>query len=341
MNNTEQGTEKPHVFISWSGDRDREIAECLKLFLEDCVDVECFVSSKCIKSCDSGWKESIQAAIKKADYGIVLISKKTLHAPWLYYEGGALEGRLNFENVTIMAIDCEKNEVIPPFSLRHIRKFNKEDFELFFKELPDALKLKTKKAYNGRLWNSIKKKIEKIFSKYGEDEGSRQENLETLDLERRESVDESKITNKSVLNRKEIEGKKQEESPIITSDYILRKKEKERIEKAQKKIDWINSRAVKVKIIKHQAVIDFKAYSRGRIVYIDAEKVEQLEKNGDIEIIQEKLVAVQILKDCFNGKKGIIKPIEENRARAGEEIGFMKILHSYNDAPLSITRFEI
>ena len=82
------------VFISWSGDSAREVAEALRdwlrLILQACRP---WMSEQDI---DAGafWDEQVRARLLEAKFGIVCVTVENVAAPWLNYEAGALAERL-------------------------------------------------------------------------------------------------------------------------------------------------------------------------------------------------------------------------------------------------------
>lgn len=155
------------VFISWSGDDEQEIALKLKEFLVKFYNVDVFVSSKDIRGIDEGWRVSINNNLKTADYGIVLVSSQNSHAPWLLYEAGALDGHLNFQNVSVVALDIPVEGIPSPLKGKQVRKLTYEDFEKLRADFQAAgWGCKTNSSYRGKKsWNSFAKSIQSSLQK--------------------------------------------------------------------------------------------------------------------------------------------------------------------------------
>jgi hypothetical protein len=78
------------VFLSWSGDRGRRIAEALRSWLPDVLQtVIPWVSSEDI---DPGlrWSSEIATQLQNTRFGIICVTPESLKAPWLMFESGAL-----------------------------------------------------------------------------------------------------------------------------------------------------------------------------------------------------------------------------------------------------------
>lgn len=94
--------ERVKIFISWSGDRSRELAELLAGWIPNVIQtVECFFSSTGIRAGDR-WNEEINSQLEVTDFGILCVTPGNIGAPWLNYEAGALAKRVT-----------EKSRVVP------------------------------------------------------------------------------------------------------------------------------------------------------------------------------------------------------------------------------------
>lgn len=86
--------ETNRLFISWSGDNGKEIAQKLKEILEnDIFDNRlcCFVSESDIVSGEDWWNK-IKLELTHSSMGIVCITHENVGAPWIHFETGALIG---------------------------------------------------------------------------------------------------------------------------------------------------------------------------------------------------------------------------------------------------------
>lgn len=115
------------IFISWSGQRERAVAEALREALPDlCVtEVEVFVSSKSITKGANG-TSVIEANLDASDYGIVLVSRENQDAPWLNYEGGWLASTLS-RPVSTICLDLRPGDVTSPLAPRQATQFESEE----------------------------------------------------------------------------------------------------------------------------------------------------------------------------------------------------------------------
>lgn len=81
--------ERPLVFLSWSGERARHVANTLSDHIEDLLNVDTFVSPNIEKG--EEWNNAIHSALRRCDAGIIILTKENSTAPWLLYEAGAIK----------------------------------------------------------------------------------------------------------------------------------------------------------------------------------------------------------------------------------------------------------
>ncbi|TIS79762.1 MAG: TIR domain-containing protein [Mesorhizobium sp.] len=82
------------IFASWSGKQSHSIAQALKEWLPSVLQsVDVFVSSRDIASGDRGLN-AIASSLAERGFGIVILTKSNLKAPWVLFEAGALSNTL-------------------------------------------------------------------------------------------------------------------------------------------------------------------------------------------------------------------------------------------------------
>ncbi len=78
------------IFISWSGDLSKTVAQHLGDWLKGVIQAtEPWISTKNIDS-GSVWFNKIRTELKDTSTGIVCLTKENLKQPWLLFEAGAL-----------------------------------------------------------------------------------------------------------------------------------------------------------------------------------------------------------------------------------------------------------
>lgn len=127
------------VFISWSGDAEREVAEALReAVVAVCAGrAEAFVSSQDIPKGDRGLNV-IDAQLKATDYGLVVLSAANQLRPWINYEGGALAKSLDNPVATVL-LDLIPSDVEGPLGPLQSTQFSNEaDMLRLFTEIAAA-----------------------------------------------------------------------------------------------------------------------------------------------------------------------------------------------------------
>lgn len=105
-----------NVFISWSGERSRKVAELLEWWLQCVVQsIEPWLSTKDI---DSGalWFDEIGNQLANTTVGIICLTKENREKPWILFEAGALAKGLSSSRISPLLIDLEATDVSNPLS---------------------------------------------------------------------------------------------------------------------------------------------------------------------------------------------------------------------------------
>jgi hypothetical protein len=78
------------VFISWSGERSRLVAEALKEWLSDVIQsVDLWVSSEDTEKGTISM-DKLNLQLKDTQFGIVCLTPENLTSPWIHFEAGAI-----------------------------------------------------------------------------------------------------------------------------------------------------------------------------------------------------------------------------------------------------------
>lgn len=117
------------VFLSWSRDRSRLVAEALKPWLK-CVlqNTTPWISTSDIDR-GSLWQREIGNNLHESTAGIICLTRENLNSPWILFEAGALAKGLESSRVCTLLIDLQANEVIGPLSQFNHTTFDKQSVE--------------------------------------------------------------------------------------------------------------------------------------------------------------------------------------------------------------------
>lgn len=104
------------VFISWSGERSRLVAELLDEWLQCVIQaVDPWMSSKDIDR-GSLWFSEISDQLANTAVGIVCLTKENKSKPWILFESGALAKGISSNRVCTFLIDLEPTDIENPLA---------------------------------------------------------------------------------------------------------------------------------------------------------------------------------------------------------------------------------
>lgn len=105
------------VFISWSGDQSRGVAETLQKWLETVLAgrVTAWVSSKDIAKGERGLSV-IAKELESGTFGLVVVTRANSQAPWINFEAGALGKSLGEARVATALVDLTPTDLSGPLS---------------------------------------------------------------------------------------------------------------------------------------------------------------------------------------------------------------------------------
>lgn len=117
------------VFISWSGDRSKGLAQALKDWLPLVLHyVEPWMSEASI---DAGqrWGIAVAKELEASNYGIICVTRENLNAPWVLFEAGALAKSLADSQVIPLLLDLDFKDISGPLAQFQAKKAEKDGIE--------------------------------------------------------------------------------------------------------------------------------------------------------------------------------------------------------------------
>lgn len=113
---SEQSTERPVVFVSWSGAASEKAAIAIKEWLENVFPtIDAFFSTHDIPKGTRG-EARIALQLERAIFGVLCLTPVSQTSRWVLYEAGALTGQLEDERVSPLLLGVKQSEVLPPLS---------------------------------------------------------------------------------------------------------------------------------------------------------------------------------------------------------------------------------
>lgn len=115
------------VFLSWSGDRSKMLAETLKEWLPTILQVvEPWMSLDIQKG--AIWSKEIAAELDSSSVGIICLTPENLESPWLHFEAGALAKHESGRAFTLL-LGLEHKDVKHPLAIFQHTLPTKDDFQ--------------------------------------------------------------------------------------------------------------------------------------------------------------------------------------------------------------------
>ena len=126
------------VFLSWSGDRSKAVAEELGAWLARVIQaVEPWISSGMEKGVR--WQGEVADRLEEAKIGIVCLTSSNLTAPWILFEAGALS-KTQGSYVCTFLLDISPADIEPPLGQFQHTVFAREDVLKLVRTINEAVK---------------------------------------------------------------------------------------------------------------------------------------------------------------------------------------------------------
>ena len=155
-----------NVFISWSGELSRKIAEEFRIWLPKVIQaVKPRISSKDTEK-GTRWFGEIAQKLDDADVGIICLTRDNTQNPWLLFESGVISKIQKKGYVCTVLFDLDHSEVTGPLAHFQHTNFEKDDIfqllqtinnQLEEKKLSDELLASVFEVW----WPELKGKIAK------------------------------------------------------------------------------------------------------------------------------------------------------------------------------------
>jgi hypothetical protein len=158
------------VFISWSGERSKSIAEALYHWLPTIIQhLKPWMSEHDI---DKGTRgiPAISQHLEETQFGIICLTPENLNAPWLLFEAGALSKSQDQSRVWTFIYQLEHTDIRGPLAQFQHTKAEKEDVRNLLRTMNIAQNMplisdqQLEVAFN-RGWQELEQSLQTIPSK--------------------------------------------------------------------------------------------------------------------------------------------------------------------------------
>jgi TIR domain-containing protein len=127
------------VFLSWSGERSRAIAEAMREWIPNVIQaVEPWMSAEDV---DKGlrWSSEIAVQLEGTRFGIICLTPDNLESPWILFEAGALSKTIDKAFVCPFLFGLEPSDVRGPLTQFQATKTEKDDTKRLITTINRAL----------------------------------------------------------------------------------------------------------------------------------------------------------------------------------------------------------
>lgn len=159
------------VFISWSGELSKKVAEILKPWIK-CVlqATEPFISTEDIDK-GSLWFGEINDQLANTSIGIICLTRENIQSPWILFEAGSLAKGLTKTRVCTFLINLTPTDLKPPLSQFNATQPTQDDMLKLMKSINATMGEKAlpedilEMTFN-QFWGSFKAKFEAAIKNY-------------------------------------------------------------------------------------------------------------------------------------------------------------------------------
>lgn len=117
------------VFISWSGELSKKLAEEVRLWLPGVLQfVKPYFTPNDIEK-GTRWSTEIASELESSNAGIICLTKDNLNKPWILFEAGALSKNFGKANVCTILFNLDSADFTGPLTSFQATKFDKTDFK--------------------------------------------------------------------------------------------------------------------------------------------------------------------------------------------------------------------
>lgn len=125
------------VFISWSGEFSRKVAECLSIWIQIIIQtVDVFYSPEDIEKGEN-WGNRLSKELEESNFGVICLTPENVTAPWIHFEAGALS-KATDSRVSAIMLDITPSDIKGPLARLQNTACNREDFFRLFQSINNS-----------------------------------------------------------------------------------------------------------------------------------------------------------------------------------------------------------
>ena len=128
------------IFISWSGERSKAVAEILREWLPNVIQN----LKPCISSADvekgSRWLIDISENLESCNFGLLCLTPENMDQPWILFEAGAIAKSIDSSFVCPILFDCSPTDLKGPLAHFQATVLEKKDMLKLIQAINSNLK---------------------------------------------------------------------------------------------------------------------------------------------------------------------------------------------------------
>ncbi|MFT7593946.1 MAG: membrane-associated HD superfamily phosphohydrolase [Paracoccaceae bacterium] len=162
-----------NVFISWSGQQSKEIAEELRNWIPSVLQfAKPYYTPNDIEK-GAKWGSEVSQKLSECNVGIVCLTKENFTKPWILFEAGALSKDLKQSKVCSILFGMENTDLTGPLTTFQTTSFSKRDFKnlmntINLSGLENTLAKETFDRVFEMWWPQLEEKVTTIMETIGE-----------------------------------------------------------------------------------------------------------------------------------------------------------------------------
>lgn len=126
------------VFLSWSGELSRKLAEAIRNWLPSALQyVKPYFTPEDIEK-GAKWGPEISKELETSNIGIVCLTRDNTEKPWILFEAGALSKSIDRSHVCTLLFDLDPTDIKGPLTSFQGTRFAKEDFKKLVETINSA-----------------------------------------------------------------------------------------------------------------------------------------------------------------------------------------------------------
>ena len=150
--------EEMRVFLSWSGQRSRELAQFLNDWLPKVIQaVEPWMSEDIEKG--DRWQPVMDETLESTQFGIFCLTTENISEPWINFEAGAITKQARESRGWTVLVDLTPGEVPPPLGKFQHTTLDRENVRKLLGAINGALKSSDEKPLP-------EKRLDEVFDTY-------------------------------------------------------------------------------------------------------------------------------------------------------------------------------